>query len=119
MGFVDMLINQSDYQSALLEMDRLSYYRNIEPSATFTRRLKCYIGLNQIERGIYYYEKTIKPFQEKYPHTQMAMFLQISMSKSKKSYSLATRVSFQYETFYVLNKSNFTETLTNSIYFGL
>lgn len=70
-GFVDMLINQSDYQSALLEIDRLIYFKDVNVSETFTRRLKCYLGLNQIDRGIYYYEKVIKPFEIKYPDTQL------------------------------------------------
>lgn len=71
LGFIDMLINQSDYQSALLEMDRQTYYQQVALPETFTRRLKCYLGLNQLDKGIYYYEKVIVPSTHKQPDTQL------------------------------------------------
>lgn len=55
-GFVRHLINRHDYQLALLEIERISYFKpSLDGASLFLQRLLCYDGLDREEEGIMAY----------------------------------------------------------------
>jgi putative component of membrane protein insertase Oxa1/YidC/SpoIIIJ protein YidD len=53
--FVNHLINNQEYSSALLEIQRLEFFGGLNPSLS-SNKLLCYRALDMCEKGIYEYE---------------------------------------------------------------
>lgn len=55
-GFVNQLINQRDYEAALLEIKRLRYYGHGSEKYLYLKLLECYEALHRDEDGIFDYQ---------------------------------------------------------------
>ena len=54
--FINYLINKEEYQNALIEIERATFNKQYADTTLFAKKLLCYRGLNDFEKGIFEYE---------------------------------------------------------------
>lgn len=77
--FINFLINTKNYQSALLEIERILFFDPYASDSLYAQKLLCYRAMQNVEKGIFEYEtefpKNIK--QSSYVNMQAAILYYI------------------------------------------
>lgn len=73
--FINHLINEQEYSSALLEIERQHYTRKEFPQSLYLKKLQCLRGIGQHEKALYEYEINIPTVIKKTPEIQLEVAL--------------------------------------------
>lgn len=73
--FINHLINEQAYSSALLEIERLRYTRKTLSPSLYLKKLQCLRGMGQHEKALYEYEINIDAQLKEAPEIQLEIAL--------------------------------------------
>lgn len=73
--FINHLINEQEYSSALLEIERLRYTKKTLSASFYLKKLQCLRGMGEYEKALYEYEINIPSKIKEVPEIQLEVAL--------------------------------------------
>lgn len=92
--FINYLINKEEYQSALIETERILFFNKDVSPILYSNKLLCYRGLNDFEKGIFEYETEFPEYLKNVSEVNMqAALLYYLTSNNQKALEVLDMVA--------------------------